>query len=217
MAVNQKPVAGSVGDWRVWPPVAVAKPRAVHPDPVSPEKSAGPSPAELQRIREQAYREAYATGLEAGRAAGVAQLSVRARELEALFGGLADPFATAGEALQAQLAALITALVRQLVRRELRAEPSVIVAVVREAIGLLPVSQQRPRVHLHPEDAALLRELLHLDGEDKVWSLVEDPTVSRGGCRVRTDDSTIDATLESRVARLCAATLGSERAEDANP
>lgn len=202
------------GNWRVWPPVAAAKPAVAAQ---APPKPAAPAPEDLAAIREQAYREAYAAGLEAGRAAGVAQLSARARELETLFGGLAEPFATAGEALQTQLAALITALVRQLVRRELRAEPSAIVAVVREAIGLLPVSQQRPRIHLHPEDAALLRELLHLDGEDRVWSLVEDPTLSRGGCRVRTDDSSIDATLESRVARLCAATLGSERSGDANP
>lgn len=208
--MNQKRAAGNLSGWHAWP---ATKPRAVQPDPRHSEQPAEPT-AELQLVRERAYREAYAVGLEAGRAAGGAQLGARAEELEALFVAVAEPLAEIGAQLEAQLTALVTALVRQLVRRELRTEPDVIVAVVREAIELLPVSQQRPRVHLHPEDAGLLRELLHLDAEDRAWTLVPDPAITRGGCRVRTDDSSIDASLETRIARLCAAALGGERSRE---
>lgn len=194
--------------WQAWPPMPAAKPAQPEAEP-TPEVL----PAEeLKALREQAYQEAYAAGLETGRAAGTAQLAARAKQLDVLLAELARPLEAVAETLESELAALVTTLVRQLVRRELRTDPSAIVAVVREAVALLPVSQQRPRIHLHPDDAALVRELLHLEGEERAWNLVEDPAVTRGGCRVHTEDCKVDATLETRLARLCAAVLGGERA-----
>ncbi|GMU45845.1 MAG: hypothetical protein AMXMBFR26_06270 [Porticoccaceae bacterium] len=201
-------IGPDAGGWQSWPSLRAPQPAA--PVPAPPLQT--PPTEDLQALRERAYREAYAAGLEAGRAAGSAELAARAVQLEVLCAALERPLAEVGTVLEAELAALVTTLVRHLVRRELRADPSVIVAVVRDAVALLPVSQQRPRIHLHPDDAALVRELLHLEGEERAWSLVEDPAVTRGGCRVRTEDSAVDATLETRLARLCAAVLGGERA-----
>ena len=205
-------IGPDAGGWQAWPP----PPRGPRPAAATAPAPPTPPAEDPQAVRERAYREAYAAGLEAGRAAGSAELAARAAQFDALCGALARPLAEVGTALEAELAALVTTLVRHLVRRELRADPSAIVAVVRDAVALLPVSQQRPRIHLHPDDAALVRELLHLEGEERAWSLIEDPAVSRGGCRVRTEDSAVDATLETRLARLCATVLGGERAGEAD-
>jgi flagellar assembly protein FliH len=67
---------------------------------------------------------------------------------------------------------------------------------------------------LHPEDAAIVRERLSAPSSDRAWSIVEDPTMSRGGCVVRTENSHIDARLESRISTIIANAFGDERAAD---
>ena len=102
-------------------------------------------------------------------------------------------------------------LARQLVRRELRADPGQIIGIVRDTVALLPSAARDVRVHLHPEDARLLRERLAITTADRAWSIVEDPVLGRGGCRVTTENSQIDARLETRLGAALSALLGDER------
>lgn len=67
-------------------------------------------------------------------------------------------------------------------------------------------------MHLHPEDAALVRERLASPQAERAWSIIEDPVLGRGGCRVTAENSEIDARLETRVAAAIAQLLGEERA-----
>jgi len=43
---------------------------------------------------------------------------------------------------------------------------------------------------------------------------MEDPMITRGGCEIKSDQSTINATLENRLQALAASVLGGERIED---
>ncbi|MEO0971921.1 MAG: FliH/SctL family protein, partial [Pseudomonadota bacterium] len=71
------------------------------------------------------------------------------------------------------------------------------------------------RVELHPEDATLVRDRLQDRQQGtKRWSIVEDPLIARGGCRVKGDDSLIDATLEARVGALVSRVFGEQRQEE---
>src|SRR5882672_750942 len=116
-------------------------------------------------------REAWEQGLAAGRAAGRAQalseqetltqeLRARAQRLGSVLNLQARPLAELDEIVLRQLASLAGAIARQLVRRELRTQPEQIIAVIRETVGLLPAATRDVRIHLHPEDAALVRERL---------------------------------------------------------
>ena len=67
-------------------------------------------------------------------------------------------------------------------------------------------------MYLHPEDAAAVAERLASAGQERAWSVVEDPTLARGGCLVRSENSQIDARLESRVNAMVSSMLGEERA-----
>ncbi|MEM7402350.1 MAG: FliH/SctL family protein, partial [Pseudomonadota bacterium] len=49
------------------------------------------------------------------------------------------------------------------------------------------------------------------DDTENRYSLVEDPSIQRGGCKLSTDDSVIDATIDSQVAQIAAKLLGSQR------
>jgi flagellar assembly protein FliH len=46
------------------------------------------------------------------------------------------------------------------------------------------------------------------------WRIVEDPLITRGGCKVDTEVSHIDATVENRLAAVIATLFGGEREHD---
>ena len=60
----------------------------------------------------------------------------------------------------------------------------------------------------------LIREVYALGETEVGWTMSEDPVINRGGCKVVTDTSQIDATLESRLATLIAPLLASARSVD---
>ena len=82
-------------------------------------------------------------------------------------------------------------------------------------MALLPASARDVRVHLHPDDAALVRERLAQPAADRAWTIIEDPVLARGGCRVITEYSHHRCAASSRVARRDRAVLGDERAQSA--
>jgi len=178
--------------------------------PLVGQRRSAASDARLAADRARGYEE----GLAAGRAEmqrQIEELGARVQRLDAVVGALARPLESLDQAFEQQLVLLALAIGRQLARRELRADPSQLIAVIRDAVGRLPAAARDVRVHLHPEDAAVVRERLAAPAQERAWTLVEDPTLSRGGCLVRTDSSQVDARLESRVQAIASELLGDER------
>lgn len=165
----------------------------------------------LQDLQKQAYDEAFEQGRVEGLAAGETEVRERAERLDQLLVALSRPFEELDEAVETQLVELAMTMVKALFRRELRLDPTHVIGVVREAIGMLPMASRDIRVHLHPDDAALVRESLSQVEGEHAWSIVEDPLITRGGCSVSTDKSCVDAQAETRVNGLINAIAGDER------
>ena len=184
-------------------------------------RRAGPTVAELEAIEKRAYDEAFAVGREAGLKAAKAEmqplidgLRTQTASLTAVFDKLAHPLEEMDAEVAEQFARLAMAIAKQVIRRELRTDPAQVIAVMRETVALLPASVRQMRIHLHPEDAEVIREQLAAPGGDRAWSIAEDPMLSRGGCMVISETSQIDARIESRIASVASAMLGEERAEN---
>jgi flagellar assembly protein FliH len=169
---------------------------------------------ELEEIHNQARLEGFEQGLKQGREAGGKEFMQRLQLLDNAMQKLARPFEQLDESVEQQLVQLAMLVARQLVRRELKADPAQVVGVVREALAALPVGARDVRLALNPEDAAMIREVLSLQEGDHAIRVVEDPVQSRGGCRVLTETSQIDATVESRLNAVIANTLGGLRSTD---
>ncbi|MEJ2480919.1 MAG: flagellar assembly protein FliH, partial [Acidihalobacter sp.] len=135
----------------------------------------------------------------------------RIDQLDQLLHSLARPLETADEQVEQELVTLAVTVARQLVRRELQTSPDEIVAVVREALGVLPSHSNDIRVVMHPDDAQLVREVLSDTAQERAWRIVEDPALTRGGCRIDTDVSRVDATLEHRLNQVIASVWGDAR------
>ncbi len=173
------------------------------------------SAAELEALQQQAWDEAYASGLEAGRGAGRAEVEREAARLAQLVQAMASPLEDIDERVEDELTHLALAVARQILRRELSIEPAHVIAAVREALAELPSSSRDVRVLLNPDDAQLVREALSQPSGAGRWEIVEDPVIEHGGCRVLSENTTVDASLEARIRAVATRVLGGERDGDA--
>lgn len=178
---------------------------------------------EIEAMQKQAYDEAFTQGEKAGfqqgYEAGLNQgqeesqrlMHQQAAEFTSLLEALNEPFKLLDEEVEKELVMLAIGIATQIIRREIKMDPGQVVAAVREAIKVLPLSSQKISLHLHPEDADLVRSVLSLDEMSPAWTVVEAPLITRGGCQVDTDFSHIDATVENRLAAVIAGVFGGER------
>lgn len=177
-------------------------------------QDAGPKPGELQlptaedieQIQQQAWNEGFATGKEEGYQAGLREGRERgvqeSRRMHALFAALDQSMQQFEQKLVNDVLGLTLDISRQVLREALNAKPDLVLAVVREAVASLPQSGQPVQIRLHPEDAALMRELMAAELAHEPLRIIEDARMERGGCQVQTPNSELDATLESRWLRL---------------
>lgn len=196
---------------------AMAPPPA--PEPVAPPVELAPHIAlptaeELEAIREQARAEGYAEGLQEGRAAGHAEGyadGARAGQLEAeselehlrsIAATFSEAVVQADETIAHDVLELALRLARGMVRTAFEVRPELILPVVQEAIGYLPVLAQPATLTLHPEDAEIVRQAMGQELLKGGWRIVDDATLGRGGCKVDTASNQIDAQAQARWARL---------------
>jgi len=170
-----------------------------------------PTAGRLQDLQKQAYDEAWNAGHAEGLKAGGAEVRRRAARLDELLRALARPFDAIDETVEKQLVELAMTVVKQLFRRELQIDPGHVVGVVREALQVLPATSKNINVHMHPEDALLVEKLLSPSEGDGAWTIVEDPLVNRGGCKVITANSRVDAQAETRLRKVIEAISNDER------
>jgi flagellar assembly protein FliH len=174
--------------------------RGEPPPPVRPPEE------ELARIRAQAHAEGHAAGLASGLAAGANEIA----DLSRLLGRLREVMEEHEQALAGDVVGLSIELARQILRHALHVHPEVVLPVIREAIASLPQGSQHPRLLLHPKDAALVRSVLDANQLTPApWRIVEDARLERGGCRIETATSELDASLGARWKAVIAA-LGRE-------
>ena len=174
-----------------------------------------PTAGELEKLQQQTVQEASKRGYEEGFAKGLkaseSQVAQQVASLKSVVQSLASPFEEFDERVENEIVALAIQISKQLIRRELKVDSGQVVGVVKEALKALPSSSQNIQLFLHPDDADLVKSAFSLDDETR-WKVVEDPVITRGGCRVSTDASTIDATIENRLLAIIAQALGDERA-----
>ncbi|RIX83296.1 flagellar assembly protein FliH, partial [Acidovorax cavernicola] len=176
--------------------------------------------AELARIRKEARAageaEGRAAGLAEGRqvghteglATGLAAASVHAERLRALARSLPEALRGAEAELADAVLALALDVARQVVHRTYQAEPEWVLPLVRDLLHAEPALRGEPRLLLHPDDIALVKNSLGDEIEAAGWQLRADDSLARGGCRVQSAHGELDAGLPTRWERVSAALQG---------
>lgn len=164
--------------------------------------SAPTTVAELESLRQQALDEGFSQGRDAGYAAGIKQARDEAAQLNALMQNFQDALNQLDEQIAQSLLDLSLEVARQLMRETLLVKPQVILKIVNDAISSLPHFNQNAHLVLHPDDAKLVREQMGEQLSHGGWKIFTDAQIRRGGCRVETSHSHVDATLEARWKRI---------------
>lgn len=169
---------------------------------------------QIEKIQKQAYEEGFSQGRNDGLQAGQQEIDAQVKALQKIIDFMIEPLKSVDEAVVQQLVDMTTRIAAQVIRRELRTDPGQVVAAVRECMKSLPSGSTEIKLYLHPEDASIIRNAFSIDDHVKAWKIIEEPVMSRGGCRVETQFSKIDATIEHQLNRVIANLLGDEREKD---
>lgn len=148
-----------------------------------------PTAEDLERFHREAHLEGYETGRREGLAAGYregqAKAKAEADRLRMLADSLEEALKSVEQELGQELLSLSLDIARQMLRRALKVKPELLLPVVRSAMESLPHNAQHPHIHLHPDDAALVREMLETELLQAGWKVVEDMRITRGGVASR--------------------------------
>ncbi|WP_153109249.1 flagellar assembly protein FliH [Propionivibrio limicola] len=157
-----------------------------------------PTAADIERIHNEAHEQGYSAGLAEGLADGKEKL----KRINAILSNLDQALVALDQQVADQLLATAVEIANQMVRQSLRIKPEVLLPVVREAVNTLHPSSGHPALFAHPGDAALIRTHLGEQLAHHNWRIIEDDTLTPGGCRVELGASEIDATFETRWRRI---------------
>ena len=157
-----------------------------------------PTAADIERMHIEAHEQGYAAGHEEGMALGRAN----AARINAVMVTLEEALKNLDQQVADQLLATAVEIANQMLHQALRVKPELLLPVVREAVSTLHTASGHPALFVHPDDAALIRTHLGDQLAHNNWRIIEDSSLSAGGCRVELAASEVDATLETRWRRV---------------
>lgn len=204
-------------------PVAAEEPAAAESEEIALEDVKPLTLDELEAIRQDAYNEGFATGEKDGFHAGQLKakqdaemaLAVKMAGLEQLMTQLFQPIAAQDQLLEEAMVSLLGQMVRQVIQRELVSDSSQIRQVLSEALKLLPMGASNIRIHLNPQDFEMIKALR--ERHEEHWRILEDASLLPGGCRVESELSRIDATVETRLNLALKQLLEQQREQAVHP
>lgn len=169
---------------------------AVDTDDETPAPFRFPTADDIEKLQQEAHREGYAAGYEEG----TARVRMEAMRLHSVVEQLEEALAALDNSIAREVLNLGVEIARNVVRQTIRVNPEVVVAVVREAINQLP--HQHTAIYLNPEDASVVRSHIGDQLTHAGHRIFEDGAIARGGCKVESGGSQIDATVPTRWDRI---------------
>ena len=159
---------------------------------------------QLDDLQKQVHDEAYRRGFDEGLAAGKTELASRVARLVALAESFGQPFQNLESSIEDELVNLSVELASHLVRHEIAHDPAQLHAAINDCLGVLAGSVRDVTLHLHPDDAAIVRAEIQAGTETR-FSLSEDAALQRGDLRVTSGSALVDGRLAARCAEIIAA------------
>ncbi len=175
------------------------------PPPPEPEPVLSiplPTAEDIERIQQEAWQEGHDLGFKEGREAGYQDGFASGEADVERLRQLADAFAVEGlrqdEAIAREVLDLALHVARQMLRASLQARPEGILDVIREALQSLPTLSGHHKIVAHPDDVPIVNDWLAREYSHLPWKVLEDANLARGGFRIESAHSELDATLETR-------------------
>jgi flagellar assembly protein FliH len=183
---------GTVREQRSWEPPALASQDSGEGE----QAPATPTAEHLEALRQEARQAGYEAGFAEGLATGRARGEALAAEMQTLLQSLTTPLADLDATVLVELLALVERVAVAVLQRELGRQSN-IEQVLQQALAVLGEARAEVQLQLHPDDAALCRELGLLPTDQ--LRVIEDPRLLRGGAHLTASGSFVDASVEQRL------------------
>jgi flagellar assembly protein FliH len=152
-------------------------------------------------IEKEAYEKGFAQGEKDGLELGQRRLETTIQQFRNVFIEIERQRKDLYRAYEREMLQLVFSLSKRVLHRELQVHEDVIIAVLREAFQYV-VDRKKVIVHLHPIDYQYL--LTHPErvpfplNDGGGVKVIEDPSMTRGGCFLETSFGQVDATIEGQ-------------------
>jgi flagellar assembly protein FliH len=153
-------------------------------------------------IEKEAYEQGFAQGEKDGLKLGEKRIETMINQFEGILAGVKQQQNDLQQALEKEGLHLLLSLGKKVIHHELSMSEETVCAVIGECLQYA-IDRRKVVVHLNPVDAQYLlshpeKSLINLNDEGGV-KLIEDHSISRGGCFLETSYGEIDGTVESRL------------------
>jgi len=161
------------------------------------------SPAQEREI----FAKGFAQGERAGAAAAQEQSAALARQLTTTLQDLMRVRAEMIRHTEKQMVQLSLAVARRVVHREVSLDADLLLAMMRVALDRLS-DAAKVTIRLHPADHQSVTGAMAGAPLSEQVTLVADPRLARGGCRVESEYGDIDAGVDGQIQEIARALLG---------
>lgn len=155
----------------------------------------------LKKGREEGFAEGKKEGLLAGKNEAVElaakEMQPKLKELNQLLTTLSNCLNEEDYNLEKTLFDLVKVIAISVIHKEMALDPGALMKVIKETIAALPHSRDNIKIALNPADKKFADDAIVAGGEN--WRSIADEEISRGGCKIITDQSEADATIEHRI------------------
>lgn len=150
-------------------------------------------------------QEAFSKGFEEGKAAGKQDVSQKLKEVAQLLDEVQKERKTLYHRYEEDAVGLIKMMVDKIVSHEVSVNPRIIPVCLERAL-LFVIENSQVKVHLNSVDFGRIKEAALenpaiFEGFSQL-ELIEDQSISAGGCLLETEFGEVDATIENRKEKL---------------
>jgi len=150
-------------------------------------------------LRQGVYEEAFKEGYENGKELGLQEARDQLKLVNSLLSAMRKPYDEQTQEIAETVVLLAGRIARAVISRDLKTDPDMLLTLVRETISALNSGDKEVFVHLNPRSAQTIRELLSAEAGEPAWKIIDDPHVALDACKVRCQDSVVDADLDTRI------------------
>lgn len=168
--------------------------------------------------RQQGQEDGTKQGLAEGKKLGLEQsqelIEQQLSALETMLDRLQQPLKQIDDQVEQQLISLALAMAKAVIHTEIQTNEQVILQALQQATEALPLQKEHIRIKLHPDDLAIIEQHFTPEQiEQRSWLLLAEPAISRGGCKLETELSAVDRSVEQRVESSLAHFIEQQRVE----
>lgn len=148
----------------------------------------------------EGFNQGKETGYSEGLSEGQETIKAQLKNFEAIVEQLHQPLRNLDHQVEQELITLAASLAEAIVMAEVKTNPEVIISALNAGVKALPTKDSQIFIYLCPDDLTVVESLYGEEAlEENGWSLMRDPQLEQGSCRVENATSNVDLRLKTRI------------------